>query len=305
MNYSHKSVLLHKSIDFLNIKKGGTYLDVTLGGGGHLGEIYKRLKEDATLIGVDQDIDAINNAKKKHKEFNHLIHSNFRYIDKVLSDINIDKVDGVIADLGFSLHQIKASNRGFSFMQDERLDMRMDLRSDKTAFDVVNYEEESVLRDIFLKYGEERYSKKIAYAIVKARETKKIESTLELVNIIKKNSFFKPGKNPATKIFQALRIFVNDELENLKVFLDKIFSHINKGGRICIISFHSLEDRIVKKRMKFLEKQCVCPKDFPVCVCNKQGTIKIINKKIVTPDELEIEANPMARSARLRVAEII
>ncbi|KXZ39542.1 16S rRNA (cytosine1402-N4)-methyltransferase [Alkalithermobacter thermoalcaliphilus JW-YL-7 = DSM 7308] len=309
MNFNHISVLLDECIENLNIKPNGVYVDATLGGAGHSLEIVKRLNEDGLLIGFDQDINAIKVASEKLKNYEQkikLIHSNFVNLKSELDKIGIHKIDGILIDLGVSSHQLDEKERGFSYMQDATLDMRMDIRNPITAKDIVNSYSEEELEKIIRIYGEENWSKRIAKFIVQERQKKQINTTGELVDIIKMAIPKKAridGPHPAKRTFQALRIEVNNELDIIdKVIVDSA-NMLNKGGRICIITFHSLEDRIVKNTYKNLEKSCICPKEFPVCQCNQAQVLKIITKKPIIPSQEEITQNPRSRSAKLRVAE--
>ena len=306
MNFRHVSVLLNESINLLNIKKGGIYFDLTLGGGGHTLEI---LKQGGKVIGIDQDKEAINASRERLKDFGDsliLVHDNFKNLKTIAKSLQIDKVDGIIADLGVSSHQLDEAERGFSYMHDAPLDMRMDKRQDFSAFDVVNFYKEEDLYRIIKEYGEENWAKRIANFIVSERKNKKIETTLELVTIIKKaipKGARLDGPHPAKRTFQAIRIEVNGELEVLKNTIDDAVDLLNKGGKIGIITFHSLEDRIVKEEFKKLQKGCICPHNFPVCVCNIKPKLKIITKKPIIADDKELDENHRARSAKLRVAK--
>lgn len=308
MDFKHISVLYKETIDSLNIKNNGIYVDCTLGGGGHSLGILERLSSDGLLIGIDQDEDAISAASERLKAYSNkrLVKSNFEKIDEVLDNLNIEKVDGIIMDLGVSSYQLDEGDRGFSYMQDAKLDMRMDRNQEISAYDVVNFYEEERLHSIIKAYGEERYAKKIAYNICKYREKNKIETTFELVDIIKASIPAKDrreGPHPAKRTFQAIRIEVNRELEVLENTIEKSINRLNPMGRMSIITFHSLEDRIVKNKFKDLQNPCKCPKEFPICVCNKKPIIKIITKKPLEPSNDEIEDNSRARSSKLRIAE--
>jgi len=295
---------------YLDPKPGGTYVDGTLGGGGHSAMIIESIMPDGRFVGVDQDIDAISNAQKRfsaHGDSVTLVHDNFANIASILDELGTGGVDGILVDIGLSQHQLDGSGRGFSFMRDEPLDMRMDARADITAEELVNTLPEKELADVIFKYGEERFSRGIAKAIVKRRETAPITSTLELADIIR---FAMPGKavaklkiHPATRSFQALRIAVNRELERLERFMDDFCELLNPGGRLCVLSFHSLEDRIVKQKMKHLASGCICPKSFPICTCGNEPKVKLLTRKAVRPAEDEVAENPMARSTRLRACE--
>lgn len=310
MEFSHVSVLLNECIEGLSIKENGIYLDGTLGGAGHSSEIVKKLESVGTLIGVDQDMNAIMASKEKLKGFQNVIyvHNNFSNIRSILQKLNIDGVDGILLDLGVSSHQLDVPERGFSYMNDAPLDMRMDMTSDFSAKEVVNgYSREELLR-VIRDYGEERWASRIAEFIVRERINKPIETTFELVEIIKAAipaAARREGPHPAKRTFQAIRIEVNKELEILQNAVNDCISVLNPGGRLCIITFHSLEDRIIKNVYREREKPCTCPPSFPVCVCNKKPDIKIITKKPVVPTVEELDINPRSRSAKLRIAEKI
>lgn len=310
MEFKHKSVLLKESIEGLNIKPDGIYVDCTLGGGGHSSEIIKKLSEKGSLIGIDQDIDAINAAKKKLESLNfkniYYVNENYRYISQIISRLGIESVDGIIMDLGVSSYQLDEKDRGFSYMHDAPLDMRMDKEGALTAFDIVNKYSENELFRVIKEYGEEKFARRISRNIVSAREIKPIGTTLELVDIIKKSipaKFRREGPHPAKRTFQAIRIEVNNELNVLDDTLKDAVDVLKKGGRIAVITFQSLEDRIVKNNFKKLENPCTCPKDFPVCVCGKKPVVRIVNRKPIEPSLEELEGNPRSRSAKLRVAE--
>lgn len=308
MEFKHKSVLLNESIEALNIKKDGIYVDGTLGGGGHSYEILKRLGKDGKLIGIDRDIEAINAANARLGSFENFyaVHDNHDNIIEILKRMNISAVDGILLDLGVSSYQLDEASRGFSYMHDARLDMRMNREDSLSAYEVVNEYSEEALSKIFFDYGEERYSRQIAKNICKKRQEQKIETTFELVDIIKKSIPVKAlneKQRPAKRVFQAIRIEVNDELIKLKQsVIDQIMS-LNPGGRLAIITFHSLEDKIVKHTYEELEGRCTCPKDFPVCVCGYKSYGKIVNKKAIISKKEELDENPRARSAKLRIFE--
>lgn len=308
MDFKHTSVLLDEVIDALNVNPNGTYLDCTLGGAGHAKAIGERLTAQGKLIGLDQDDDAIQAAEINLSGLNcdvMTVRSNFSELDKVLDDLGIDELDGAIFDLGVSSHQIDTAERGFSYMKNSPLDMRMDRRRTLTARDVINRYDETRLAKIFRDYGEERFAKRAAAAICRARKITPFETTGELVKIIEQNiPRTKNGGHPAKRIFQAVRIEVNGELEILSDALQKVITRIKIGGRLAVITFHSLEDRIVKETFKTLAQGCICPKNFPVCVCNHHATIKILGKAR-TPAQAEIERNNRASSAKLRVVEKI
>lgn len=308
MEFKHKSVLLNESIEALNIKKDGIYVDGTLGGGGHSYEILKRLGKDGKLIGIDRDIEAINAANARLGLFENFyaVYDNHDNIIEILKRMNISAVDGILLDLGVSSYQLDEASRGFSYMHDARLDMRMNREDSLSAYEVVNEYSEEALSKIFFDYGEERYSRQIAKNICKKRQEQKIETTFELVDIIKKSIPVKAlneKQHPAKRVFQAIRIEVNDELIKLKQsVIDQIMS-LNPGGRLAIITFHSLEDKIVKHTYEELEGRCTCPKDFPVCVCGYKSYGKIVNKKAIISKKEELDENPRARSAKLRIFE--
>ena len=305
MDFKHKSVMLEEVIDALKIQPDGIYLDCTLGGGGHSLKIGEALNSAGKIIGIDQDEDAIIAAREKLSGLKcgvEIIHSNFNELDKILGE---RKIDGVLFDLGVSSYQIDTAERGFSYMHDAPLDMRMDRTKNFSAFDVINEYAENKLVKIFSEYGEERFSKRIAKNIVAARKNQPIKTTGELVKIIERAvPKISDGGHPAKRVFQAVRIEVNHELEILSESITAAVNHLKFGGRIAVITFHSLEDRIIKQTFKNLAQGCICPKDFPVCVCGHKAAIKILGKaKTATADELN--KNSRAKSAKLRVAEKI
>lgn len=308
MEFKHVSVLLDECINALNIKEDGIYVDCTLGGAGHSSEIVKRLSSDGRLIGFDQDKDALKAAGERLKDYKNVtyVHSNFYAIYDVLTDLGIDGVDGILMDLGVSSYQLDNGERGFSYMQDAPLDMRMNRENEFSAYEIVNTYSEEELYRIIKEYGEEKFAKRIASFIVKNREEKNIETTLELVEIIKAAIPAKArreGPHPAKRTFQAIRIEVNKELEIIsKTILDGV-KKLNKGGRMAIITFHSLEDRIVKNTFKELANPCTCPSEFPVCVCNRKPEVKLISRKTIEASKEELEFNPRSRSAKLRIIE--
>lgn len=308
MDFEHRSVMLEEVLDALDVKPNGIYLDCTLGGGGHAKAIGERLTAKGLLIGIDRDEDAISAATENLRGLTcqvKIVRGNFSELDKILDDLNISELDGVIFDLGVSSHQIDMAERGFSYMKDSPLDMRMDRRQSLTAHDVINRYDEDRLIKIFHEYGEERFSKRIAVAICRAREISEIETTSELVKIIEQNvPRTKNGGHPAKRIFQAIRIEVNGELEILSDALKKSVDKLKIGGRLAIITFHSLEDRIAKETFRILAQGCICPKNFPVCVCNHKAQIKILGK-VKNPTDAEIDINSRAKSAKLRVVEKI
>ena len=311
MEFNHVSVLLKETIDGLNIKPDGIYVDGTLGGGGHSLEIAKRLSKNGHLYGIDRDTDAIEAAGERLREYSDrftAIHSNFYNAAEVLKNIGVQKIDGFILDLGVSSHQLDEADRGFSYMQDAPLDMRMDRGAPYTAWNVVNEKSEKELNDIIFKYGEEKWAKRIAQFIVAEREKKPIDTTYELVEVIKKavpKGARRDGPHPAKRTLQAIRIEVNGELAILDKTVDDMTEMLSEGGRMCIITFHSLEDRIIKNAMKRHENPCTCPPEFPVCVCGKVPDGKVITRKPILPSDEELEVNPRSRSAKLRIMEKI
>ena len=310
MEFKHKAILLDECIENLNIKKDGIYVDGTLGGGGHSFSILRKLNNTGLLIGIDRDKDAINAATNKLKEYNNFktVHDNNSNIANILKELNIDKIDGMLLDLGVSSYQLDEADRGFSYMHDAKLDMRMNREDNFSAYDVVNNYSEGKLAGIFKEYGEERYSKSIARKICEERKEKYIETTFELVDIIKSampKAALNEKQHPAKRVFQAIRIEVNEELIRLKKTIEDIVSVLSKNGRLVIITFHSLEDKIVKHTFEELEGRCTCPKDFPVCVCGYVSHGKIVTKKPIVCSEEELKENPRARSAKLRVFERI
>jgi 16S rRNA (cytosine1402-N4)-methyltransferase len=309
MPYEHVPVMLSEVLTYLNCRPGKLYIDGTLGGSGHAGAVLEKISPDGRLIGIDQDLDAIENAKsvlRRYDSNTHFFHGSYIQFPEVLSQLNILAVDGILLDLGLSLHQIVSSGRGFSFKRDEPLDMRMDVRSGLRADDLVNNLEETELLRIFKAYGEERWSKQIARRICTLRKKNPIRYSRQLAEIVAgavPRSTWRPGFHPATRVFMALRIVVNKEIEQLERFMNTVPDYLNPGGRICVLTFHSLEDRIVKQHFRELEKDCICPADLPRCACNKKPVVRILTKKGLTPSPDEISANPLARSARLRAAE--
>ena len=309
MDFKHISVLLDETIDGLDIKPDGIYVDGTLGGGGHSYEILKRLSPKGRLIGIDQDGEALKAAGERLKEFENqitLVRSNYCEIDKVLKELNVEKVDGILLDIGVSSYQLDNLERGFSYKSDAPLDMRMDTRQELTAADVVNTYSENELFKIIKDYGEDKFAKNIAKHIALARKEKPLETTKELSEVIKRAIPMKvqaKGGHPAKKTFQAIRIEVNQELTVLKESIDKMIDLLKPNGRICIITFHSLEDRIVKTKFRENENPCTCPPNFPVCVCGKKSKGKVITRKPIIPSEDEIEENKRAKSSKLRIFE--
>ncbi len=310
MSFVHKSVLLQETIDSLQIKPEGTYVDGTLGGAGHAYEVAKQLSDQGRLIGIDQDDAAISAAKIRLEEFKNVtyIRNNYCNIKDELGEIHVGKVDGIILDLGVSSYQLDTPERGFSYKADVELDMRMDRRNSRTAKDIVNTYSQQDLFRMIRDYGEDKFAQNIAKHIVVAREHSEIQTTGELVEVIKSAIPMKVQKtmgHPAKQTFQAIRIELNGELDVLKNTLDTMIELLNPGGRICIITFHSLEDRIVKTIFRNSENPCTCPPDFPVCVCGKKSKGKVITRKPIFPSQEETEQNPRAKSAKLRVFERI
>ena len=309
MEFKHKSVLLYETVDQLNIKPDGIYVDGTLGGGGHSYEIASRLSDKGRLIGIDQDEDAIKAASERLKPFMDrvtIVRNNYCNMDKVLDELSIDKVDGIMLDLGVSSYQLDTAERGFTYNVDAKLDMRMDQRQEVTARDIVNDYSEYDLYRIIRDYGEDRFAKNIAKHIVAARQKKPIETTFEINEIIKAAIPMKvraTGGHPSKRTYQAIRIELNRELEVLENSIDMMIDRLNKGGRLCIITFHSLEDRIVKVRYKNNENPCTCPPSFPTCVCGKKSKGKVITRKPIIPSEEELEENSRSKSSKLRVFE--
>lgn len=306
MEFSHISVLLNECIEGLGIKPDGIYVDGTVGGAGHSKEIAKRLGS-GRLVAIDRDPTAVKIAGERLKNYNAtVVKANYSEIDEVLKDLSIDKVDGILLDLGVSSYQLDKAERGFSYHNDAPLDMRMSCEG-LSARDVVNTYSYEELSRILFEYGEEKFSKSIASAIVKTREAKPIETTLELAEIIKASvpQRARRDKNPCKKTFQAIRIEVNAELEHLSVALDKVFDVLKSGGRLCVISFHSLEDRLVKQRFASFCKGCICPPDFPQCVCGRKPRGRLVNRKPIMAAQDELEANNRSRSAKLRIIEKI
>ncbi len=308
MEFHHKSVLLDECIQGLNIKPDGIYLDGTLGGAGHSSQIVRRLTT-GRLIGVDRDQVALEAAAQRlapWKERVTLVHSNFKDIDGILDRLGIEKGDGMLFDLGVSSPQLDDGQRGFSYMADAPLDMRMNREDRLTAYDVVNQWAREELRRILYEYGEERYAPQIAGAIDRKRQNAPIETTLQLVDVIRgalPAQALREKQHPAKRSFQAIRIAVNDELGSVRQMLEEATPRLNPQGRLAVITFHSLEDRIVKSAMAAAAKGCTCPPEFPVCVCGKKPQVKLINRKPITSSPEELEENPRARSAKLRVCE--
>lgn len=309
MEFQHVSVLLHETIDLLKIKPDGIYVDGTLGGAGHASEVCRRLSEHGRLIGIDQDEDAIKASSERLREFGDkvsIVKSNYADMEQVLRNLQIDRVDGIVLDLGVSSYQLDNAKRGFSYMSDAPLDMRMDRDQPLSAKDIVNQYPESELVRILREYGEERFAARIAANLVKAREKKEIETTFELVEIIRRSmpAKAKNGKgHPAKRTFQAIRIACNRELEVLSESLDGMIDLLSDGGRLCVITFHSLEDRIVKNCFRRNENPCTCPPDFPVCVCGRKSKGKVVTRKPIRPTGDEQVENTRSTSAKLRVFE--
>lgn len=309
MEFKHKSVLLYETVDELNIKPDGIYVDGTLGGGGHSYEIAGRLSEGGRLIGIDQDEDAIKAASKRLEPYMDrvtIVRNNYCNMDKVLDELGIDKVDGIMLDLGVSSYQLDAADRGFTYNVETALDMRMDQRQEITAKDIVNEYSEFDLYRIIRDYGEDRFAKNIAKHIVAARQEKPIETTFELNDIIKAAIPMKvraTGGHPSKRTYQAIRIELNKELEVLENSIDMMIDRLKPEGRLCIITFHSLEDRIVKTRFRNNENPCTCPPSFPACVCGKVPKGRVITRKPVVPTDEEINENSRSKSSKLRVFE--
>lgn len=306
MEFNHIPVLLNETIENLNIKEDGIYVDGTMGGASHSREIAKRLTR-GRLIAIDQDIDAIKKGTEVLKDFEDkvtIVKSNFSNLDQVLDDLGIEKIDGLLLDLGVSSYQLDQGERGFSYHQDFPLDMRMDQSQDLSARDVVNEYSKEDLERIILTYGEERWAKRIAEFIVAERKVKPIESTFDLLKVIKKAipKAQRMDKHPGMKTFQAIRIEVNNELNIIDKTIDMGIKRMNPKGRMCIITFHSLEDRIVKNAFRYQELDCICDPRAPICTCDKVSTIKVLSRKPILPTKEEIERNPRSRSAKLRVA---
>ena len=308
MKFRHESVMPDEVIDALKINPRGIYVDCTLGGGGHSLRIGKRLNENGLLIGIDRDVDAIKAAEENLRGLSckvEIVHENFSELGKILDSLKIDKVDGVLFDLGVSSYQIDTAERGFSYMHDAPLDMRMDRTKNFSAYDVVNSYDEDNLKKIFREYGEEKFSGRIAKKIIDVRKNSLIKTTGELVKIVESvTPKISSGGHPAKRIFQAIRIEVNGELKILRESITTAVNRLKVGGRIAVITFHSLEDRIIKNTFVEMARDCICPKNFPICVCNHRAEIKILGKaKIATP--AEVDKNSRAKSAKLRAAEKI
>ncbi len=308
MDFKHISVLLHESVEALNIKPDGIYADGTMGGGGHSEQIVQKLGDSGMLIGIDRDTEALAASQKRLSSYNNVryVHSNYKEIKEILSSLGVDKLSGAVLDLGVSSYQLDCRERGFSYMEDAPLDMRMNPEDPQSAYDVINTYSEEDLAKIFFSYGEEKFSRKIARIIAERRQNKPIETTLELVDIIKAaipEKFRQKGSHPAKRVFQAVRIEVNGELRDLKGALDDFFDSLEKGGRLAVITFHSLEDRIVKNAFNEYATGCTCPKDFPICVCGKTPRGKVITRKPILPGQEEYDNNKRSKSAKLRIVE--
>ena len=309
MEFQHKSILLNECMEGLSIKEDGIYVDGTLGGGGHSFHIAQRLSDKGRLIGIDQDEDAIEAATKRLAQFKQrvtIVRDNYEHFQEILSTLSIPAVDGILLDLGVSSYQFDEADRGFSYRFDAPLDMRMDKRQDFTAKDLINSYSEAELYHIIRDYGEDKFAKNIAKHIVLERAKKPIETTFELSEVISHAIPMKmrvQGGHPAKKTFQAIRIALNRELEVLEESLDGMIKALKPGGRLCIITFHSLEDRIVKRAFRTAEDPCICPKDFPICTCGRKSLGKVISKKAILPSDLEREENPRSKSAKLRIFE--
>ena len=309
MEFQHISVLLNETVDSLSVHPGGVYVDGTLGGGGHSLEIAKRLGGEGTLIGIDRDEAAVSAAGARLSQFGEtvrIVQGNYSSMPEIVKDLGYAKVDGIVLDLGVSSYQLDEAERGFSYMHDAPLDMRMDRRETRTAADLINTASERELFRIIRDYGEERFAQNIAKHIVERREEKPIETTGELVEIIRASipmKLQKSGGHPAKRTFQAIRIELNGELSALEESLDSMIDLLNDGGRLSVITFHSLEDRIVKAAFRRNENPCTCPPVFPVCVCGKTPTGRVLTRKPLLPSQEETEENPRAKSAKLRVFE--
>lgn len=310
MTFTHTPVMPKETVDYLKCEKGKVMADCTLGGAGHAAMIAERIMPGGTLVGIDRDSAALEHARTVLAPYGEgvvLVHDNYANLPRILDDLGIHAVDGVLLDLGVSLYQLTQSGRGFSFGGDEPLDMRMDTRGGETAADIVNTAGESELCRMFREYGEERYAARIARKIAAERKAAPITTSSRLAALVKMS--YPPAErynariNPATRVFMALRIAVNKELENLERFLENVLPVMASGARLCVLSFHSLEDRMVKQYMKRWAASCICSKEIPVCVCGKKQECRILTKKGRVPDPAEVAANPRARSTRLRVAE--
>lgn len=309
MEFHHISILLHECLDGLTIRPDGIYVDATLGGAGHSGQILERLSQEGRLVCIDKDDMALAHAEKVLDDNRvTLVKSDFRQMEYALKQAGQDGADGILFDLGVSSPQLDQAERGFSYMHDAPLDMRMDQTQAFSAYDVVNTWSQEQIRNILFRYGEEKYAPLIASAICRKRSEKPVDTTWELVKIIKDAmpaKALREKQHPAKRSFQAIRIAVNDELKAIEEAMVESIKMLNSGGRLCVITFHSLEDRIVKRAFVEAAKGCICPKDFPVCVCGRKPQVKIITRKPILPSEEEIRQNPRARSAKLRICEKI
>ena len=308
MEFYHEPIMLNEVLEGLNIVPSGVYLDCTLGGAGHSSEILKRLDSTGLLIGLDKDEEALAYSSKRLEKFENkrLIYADFKNAIEVLDELGIEEVDGVLIDLGISSHQIDSAERGFSFLKEGRLDMRMDRNNELSAYEIVNFYPKEKLEKILFEYGEESFARRIVQKIVEARKLRPIETTLELREIIEsalpKKVVYKSG-GASKKTFQALRIAVNGELEGLEEILEKLISRLKSHGRMCVLSFHSLEDRIVKNVFRREATDCLCPPGFPVCTCHHKASIRLITKKPLVAGEEEVLKNPRSSSAKLRIIE--
>lgn len=307
MEFSHKTVLLKETLEFLNINSSGVYVDGTAGGAGLSLEIAKRLSENGKLISIDRDPDAILTCRQRLKEYKNVsvVQDNFANVSDIVHNLGLESIDGMVLDLGVSSYQLDEAERGFSYKNDAMLDMRMS-KSGESAYDVVNGFEYGDLKRIISRYGEEKFSSRIAAKIVEYRNKKPIETTTELAEIVKNaipSAARREGGHPAKRTFQAIRIYVNQELESLEKGLEESFKILKKGGRLLVITFHSLEDRIVKEKMTEWSKGCICPPSFPICVCGRVPKARFVHKKAIKPTEEEISINFRSRSAKLRVCE--
>ncbi|MGL4362494.1 MAG: 16S rRNA (cytosine(1402)-N(4))-methyltransferase RsmH [Cellulosilyticaceae bacterium] len=311
MEFNHLSVLLNECITGLDIKPNGIYVDGTLGGAGHAKHVCEKLNEEGHFIGIDQDQNALSVSRERLANVKpkvSIVHNNFSNIKEVLETLKIDEIDGMLIDLGVSSHQLDEPSRGFSYMHDAKLDMRMNQESSFSAYNIINEYSEEALYNVIKSYGEEKWAKRIATFIVERREQKPVETTYELVDIIKAAIPAKArqdGPHPAKRTFQAIRIEVNKEIDIIRPTILDAMNKLKEGGRLCIITFHSLEDRIVKHTFKTLENPCTCDRSFPICICGNKRTGKVISRKPILPSEEELEINPRARSAKLRIIEKI
>lgn len=312
MSDYHVTAMLEEAVDMLACRPGKIIVDGTLGGSGHARRICEQIGSGGVFIGVDQDKDAIDRARRvlpADERRIHIVHGNFADLPLFLSELGLEAVDGILIDIGLSLHQIEASGRGFSFNRDEPLDMRMDVRSDVTAADLLASMDERELAQTFRRYGEERWAVRIARHLVAQRQTRAVTTSGQLARLVSQAvpaaAVRKQKIHPATRVFMALRIAVNRELEVLDRFLETAVDLLNPGGRLCVLSFHSLEDRLVKHRFRTLAQPCACPPAFPHCVCGRQAKVRLLTRKVMRPSDAEIRTNPMARSTRLRAVEAL